>query len=310
MMDWIVFFLIVGGLVASDLWGFDRKDEAPSMRRALVRSAIYVAVAIGFAGWVYWRRGADAGLQFVTGYSLEMSLSFDNIFVISLILGALSIPARYRSRVLFLGIMGAVLLRGAFILTGAFIVGNFQWALIGFGMFLIYTGAKMIRTSDDADISIEDNRTLRILRRVLPISLVLDGRRLFVRGAVTPLLVAIVLVEVADVVFAVDSIPATFAVTTDPFLVLTSNIFAVVGLRSMFFVLEATVHRFDRLGKALAVVLVFIGLRVLVSELTPYDLPVVASLGVVLLILASGIGYSVAWPSGHPLPKRQRPDLL
>lgn len=289
-MDWAIFFGIAAILVTIDLWGFEREAHEPSLLESSLKTVFVVLVACSFGLWLIVERGADAGLQFFTGYVLESSLSFDNVFVISLILGALSIPKAYRSFVLFCGIAGAMVLRGAFIGAGASLVSQFHWVLWGFAAFLIYTGVKMLVSGEDeGEYDIESNRTLRLLRHYLPITKVLHGKALFWKGVMTPLMVAIILVEVADVVFAVDSIPAIFAVTTDPFIIFTSNIFAIVGLRSLFFVLEALVKQFLYLETALSAVLVFIGARVLAGDFLHIDIPTPVSLGIVLAILCAGV---------------------
>jgi tellurite resistance protein TerC len=306
IVDWLLFAALIIGIVAADLHWFG--GDQPPLKTSSIKTAVYVLVALAYGAWIAWGHGYQAALQFYTGYSLEMSLSFDNVFVISLILGALAIPAQYRGRVLFYGIIGAVVLRGIFIGLGAAIVGQFHWVLVGFAGFLLFTGIRMLFDGEDeGEYDIESNKTLRLLRRFVPIATYVPERFFFVpnatiefrgkvvdvRWAATPLFVALVLVEVADVVFAVDSIPATFAITTDPLLVFTSNIFAIVGLRSLFFVLEAAVHRFKYLTPALSIVLVFIGAKVLIEEFTPIELPIPVSLGIVLGILASGIVVSL-----------------
>lgn len=306
-MEWAIFFAVAGGLIALDLWGFGRKAHAPGLRESLLKTAFYVAVALGFGAWIWVERGSTAGMQYITGYALELSLSFDNVFVISLILGALAIPPAYRERVLFLGIMGAIVFRGLFISAGAAIVSQFHWVLVLFAIFLVFTGLKMlwdaVRSSDDDEgYDLGKNRTYALVQRFVPITTQFEGRRLFIKAhvyrdgksirttmAATPIFVAICLVEVADVVFAVDSIPAIFAITTDPYIIFTSNIFAIVGLRSLFFVLEAMVNRFHLLSIALSTVLVFIGLKVLAGEFLHLHMPVEFSLGIVLSMLALGI---------------------
>lgn len=293
--EWVIFAVVAGGLVLLDLFGFDRKSHEPSFRESLLKTALYVSISIAFGAWLWISKGHDKGLEFFTGYALEMSLSFDNVFVISLILGGLAIPTQYRAKVLFLGIVGAVVLRGVFIGLGAAIVSQFHWVLIGFAAFLVFTGIKMLLSKEsEDDFDIEKNRTLKLIRRFFPVTKRLHGSKLFYQGIATPLMVAIVLVEVADVVFAVDSIPAIFAITTDPYIVFTSNILAIVGLRSLFFVLQAMVHRFQYLGTALSAVLVFIGAKVLVAEFLDFHLSTPISLGIVLSILAGGILISLA----------------
>lgn len=305
-MEWLIFSAIGLTLLVVDLVIVDRNTHKTSFREAIFRTAVYVAVAIGFGVWVWVSRGSDAGSKFFTGYALEMSLSFDNVLVISLIFAALGIPAPYRSRVLFLGIIGAVVLRGAFIASGTFLVEHFEWLLIGFGLLLIIAGGKMLLPgAEEEEVDVESSRTLKLLRRFIPVTNRLDDAKLFSGGAATPLFVAIVLIEVTDLVFALDSIPATFAVTTDPFLVLTSNLFAIMGLRSLFFVLEAMIDRFKYLPSSLSVALIFIGVKAIAGVSLDlfgigFDIPAIPSLGFVLGVIAVGIGTS--------LIKKEKPE--
>ena len=313
-INWVIFFALAIGMIALDLFVFDKKAHEPSFAESLRKTAFYVAVALGFGAYITLTMGHELGLQFFTGYALEMSLSFDNVFVISLIFGALAIPPAYRARVLFWGIIGAMVMRGIFIGLGAVIVSQFHWVLVLFALFLLWTGAKMLWDyfkSEDGDEQYdpEQTRTVKLLRRFLPIG-PMDGTKFFGRSSVrnadlntslyaTPLFVALVLVEVTDLIFAVDSIPATFAITTDPFIVFTSNIFAIVGLRSLFFVLQAMVKRFEYLTPALSIVLVFIGEKVLAAEFLHLHLSIPLSLGIVLSILAAGIIVSLFRTKDH-----------
>lgn len=255
----------------------------------LFRSLVYVSLAIAFGGWIWIAFGQESGLQFYSGYMLEMSLSMDNVFVISLIFGALSIPPAARSRVLFWGLLGAAILRGVFIFSGVAIVSEFRWVLILFGIFLIFTGIRMTFVPEEKEVDIEKNRTLRLLRRWFTITPNLAGDRFFVRGAITPLLVALVMVEVADLIFAFDSVPAVLAVTTDPLIVYTSNMFAILCLRSLYFVLEAAVAKFDRLGAAIALILVIVGAKVIAQELFGFEVPVLNMLMAIAFLLAGGV---------------------
>lgn len=295
MTGWLLFAGIVTALFLFDLL---------VKRGAVVRVLSYVLIALAFGAYVWMDRGADAGIKFFTGYTLEMTLSLDNVFVISLIFGALSIPSQYRERVLLIGIVTALVLRGVFIGAGVALVGAFDWLLIICGVFLIYTGIKMLFSDEPEEVDLEKNRVLKFLKRFLPVTSSLFDGRFFVRKyvvaqsggapsaprfAVTPLFVALVLVEIADVVFAADSVPATLAVTTDPFLVYTSNIFAILGLRALYSVLERMVNAFEHLDKAIAVVLAFIGVKVVAAHTVHWEIDNALSLGVVLAVLAVGI---------------------
>lgn len=334
MTHWIAFFVLAAGMIALDLFVFDRKAHEPSFGESVRKTVLYVAVALGYGVWITMSLGTELGLQFFTGYALEMSLSFDNVFVISLIFGALAIPPAYRARVLFWGIIGAMVLRGIFIGLGAAIVSQFHWVLMLFAVFLLWTGAKMLLKyfkggDEDEGYDPEQTRTVKLLRRFIDIGS-MNGAKFFTRQKrrfsdispplselpqrardraagikskaallATPLFVALVLVEVTDLIFAVDSIPATFSITTNPLIVFTSNIFAIVGLRSLFFVLQAMVKRFEYLTPALSIVLVFIGAKVLAAELLHIHMPVSISLGIVLGILAGGIFVSLIRTKDH-----------
>lgn len=292
MFAWIIFAAIVTALFVTDLF---------LKRGALVRVLTYVAIAIGFGAWVWMDRGADDGMKFFTAYALEMSLSLDNVFIISLIFGALAIPPQYRERVLIYGILGALVFRGIFIGFGTVLVGAFDWLLIIAGLFLIYTGAKLVLSHDEPDeIDLDKNRVFKFLKRIMPVTNEIHGTKLFVRRwgkdgvekftlYATPLFVALIMVEIADVIFAADSVPATFAVTTDPFLVYTSNIFAILGLRALYSVLENAVNAFEHLGKAVAVVLVLIGLKVVAAHTIHFHIPNAVSLAIVIGTLALGV---------------------
>ncbi len=293
IIDWLNFGVIFLVLILADLWRSSGKG-IPDLRTAIGKTLICMLVAGCFAAFIWIRRGPESSIEFVAGYALEISLSFDNVFVMSLIMTAMAVPMAQRARMLLCGVAGAVLLRGAFIGAGSAIVSEFRWVLIGFAVFLIWTGGKMLLSSgDDDEPDVENSRTLRFLRRFLPITKDFHGGRFFVGRSATPLFVCLILVELADITFAVDSIPAIFAITTDPFVVFTSNMFAVASLRSLFFVLEAMVERFSKLSTALAVVLTFIGAKVIYAELFHGSISVALSLGIVLAILGGGICWSL-----------------
>lgn len=301
---WLNFLTIILSVMVYDLGLFSKKKDAiPSVKKSLINTLIYIALAIWF-GWSTWADlGPKAGMEFFTGYAMELSLSIDNIFVISLIFSSLAIPAQYRHRVLFWGILGVLLLRGIMIAVGAALITQFSWLLLIFGAFLLFTGFKMLFVENEHG-DIQNNATLKWMQKHLPITKELHKERFFVRlpnpqqparkmTFITPLFVALVLVEIADLVFAVDSVPAVFAVTQDPYIVYTSNIFAIIGLRSLFFLLEDMVHRFEYLSKALAFILIFIGGKITASQLLHYHMPTEISLAIVLTLIASGIGISL-----------------
>jgi tellurite resistance protein TerC len=298
---WWSFLAIVIGLLIFDLGFLHKGDQEIEAKESFILYGGYVAIALAFGAWVWWSHGAQSGLEFYTGYIIEQSLAMDNIFVIATIFSFLAIPRAYQHRVLFWGILGAIVFRAILIGFGAALVTQFSWILFVFGAFLIFTGLKMFKgNAHDSDL--ENNRLLRWLQTRLPVTKALHGNSFTVKQPdektgklktwVTPLFVALVLVEAVDLVFAVDSVPAIFAVTLDPFIVYTSNIFAILGLRSLYFALAAAMHRFEYLQTSLAVILVLVGLKIF---LVPLGIKVdtAISLLATLTILGSGIGYSL-----------------
>ena len=301
---WIVFLAFVLAMVALDLGVFHREDRAPTTADALRWTCFWIALALAFNAAVFvlyennfsWASvptehlsGRDAATQFFLGYVLEKSLSVDNIFVIAMIFSYFGVPLALQHRVLFWGILGAVVLRGVMIALGVALIHRFDWIFYVFGLLLLYTALRMIIIRHD-NLRPEENPLVRLARRWLPVTADFHGRRFFVvrdgRRLATPLFLALLLVESSDVMFAVDSIPAIFAVTTDPFIVYTSNVFAILGLRSLYFVLAGLMDRFKHLKTALIFILVFIGIKMLVHHHHP--VPEAVSLALVLGILAFG----------------------
>ena len=286
---WIGFNAFVLAMVALDLGVFHRKAHAVGLKEAGTWSVVWVALALAFNAWIWLAWGREAGLQFLTGYLIEKSLSVDNIFVFVLLFGFFAVPARLHHRVLFWGILGALVMRGAFIAAGSYVLEQFHWVLYLFGAMLVLTGLKMLRRQ--SSFSPADNPVVRWLRRWLPMTDHYHGERFWVREGgrwlATPLFLVLVLVEASDLLFAIDSIPAIFAVTREPFLVFTANVFAILGLRSMYFLLAGVVHRFIYLKVGLAVVLVFVGLKMLIMDV--YQIPVAVSLLVILAVMAGSI---------------------
>jgi tellurite resistance protein TerC len=277
------------------------------VREAAAWSTVWISLSLGFAGVVYWQMGTRAGLEFITGYLIEYSLSIDNIFVIVLIFSYFRIPDKYQHRVLFWGIIGALVMRGSMIAAGAYLIARFHWIIYVFGAFLVFTGIRMA-THDEADIEPEANPILRLVRRLLPVTHDYRGQQFFVTESVkpggrptlmaTPLFVVLVLVETTDLIFAVDSIPAIFAVTRDPFLVYTSNVCAILGLRSLYFLLAGVIHRFHYLKLGLAVVLTFVGVKMLIGSV--YEIPIVISLVVIASVLITAVIASIVRPRQAP----------
>lgn len=296
---WLSFIAIVIALLVLDLGVLHKKSKEIGIRESLLMSGFYVTLGILFAGFVWSQFGQQASFQYLTGFVIEKSLAMDNIFVIAMIFGYFSIPREYQHRVLLFGILGVIVLRGIMIAAGAAVVENYHWVLYLFAAFLVITGIKMLFSSSEP-YDVENNPVLKFLRKRLPVTERLQGQKFLVRENnpatgklktyVTPLLLALIMIEFADLVFAVDSIPAIFAITTDPFIVYTSNIFAILGLRALYFALAALIHRFAYLKYALSVVLIFIGSKIFIADMLGLaKIPPLISLGVTLAILASGI---------------------
>ena len=305
---WTLFLAIVGAILALDLGVFHREAKVVGPRRALLWTLFCVSLAALFAAWLFWRFGARIGLEFVTGYLIEYALSVDNLFVFLVIFNFFAVPPQFQRRALFWGILGAVVLRGAFILAGTALVARFEWTLYLFGAFLVWTGIKLIGAGEEA-ISIETNPAVRLARRFLPVTSAYHGEKFFVRidGRLlaTPLFLVLVVIDVVDVVFAVDSIPAVFGVTHDPFLVFTSNMFAILGLRALYFLLADFMDRFHYLKYGLGLVLAFVGTKMLIAGF--YHVPIGLSLGVIVLLLGGSVVASFLFPpskgaeSGSPV---------
>ena len=311
---WAVFLGVVATLLVLDLGVLHRKVREIRVGESLWMSGFYIAIALIFGGWVWYELGAQSGEEYLTGFLVEKTLAMDNVFLISLIFTFFAIPPLYQHRVLFWGILGVIVLRAIMIGLGATLVAEFGWLLYVFAVFLIATGIKMLLLGDKMP-DVESNPVLRLLRRMLRITPELRGQRFFVRQPdpatgrkvlwVTPLFVALVLIEIVDLIFAVDSVPAIFAITTDPYIVYTSNIFAILGLRALYFALAAVIHRFKYLKPALALILVFIGAKVFIAGFAGWEkFPASISLGVTVALLAGGIGYSLWRTRAAPAPAR------
>jgi tellurite resistance protein TerC len=294
---WVGFIAFVLAMLALDLGVFHRKAHEIRPKEAGIWTAVWVALALLFAGGLFLLSGRHVALTFLTGYVVEEALSADNIFVMVLIFEYFRVPKVSQHRVLFYGILGALLMRGLFIAVGAALIAKFHWILYVFGAMLVVTGIRMGIKSDD-DFDGEQNRIVRASRRLLPFTNDYHGNSFFVveagRKLATPLLLVLILVELTDLVFAIDSIPAIFGVTTDPFIVFTSNIFAVLGLRSLYFLLAAVVDRFHLLKYGLALILSFVGFKMLSERFIEID--IVLSLSIILGLLAISITASLVWP--------------
>ncbi len=301
---WAGFIAFVLAMLALDLGVFHRKAHSISYREAAIWSAIWVSLSLVFAAGVWWRFGATAGTEFLTGYLIEKSLSVDNIFVFVIVFGAMSIPPVHQHRVLFWGILSALVLRAAMIFAGTAALQRFHWLIYVFGAFLIFTAVRLaleFRKGDDGPK--ENSRLMKLAYRLIPSTPHLDGKHFFTRGPTgrwlaTPLLMTLMLVEVTDVLFALDSIPAIFAVTKDPFIVFTSNIFAILGLRSLFFLLAGMVEQFHYLKAGLAAVLLFVGVKMMLTYVL--HIPAVVSLAIIAALLGAAI--LASWLRTRRLP--------
>jgi len=298
---WIVFGILIPVMLALDLGVFHRRDHVIKVKEALIWSAIWISLALLFNLGIYLIVGHEKALNFLTAYLVEESLSVDNLFVFLLIFTYFCVPAAYQHRVLFWGIMGAIFMRGIFIVTGLTLLTNLHWVIYIFGAFLVYTAARLAFKKEEK-IKPERNPVLRLFRRFVPMTKKYHGNRFLVKGRgrrlATPLLLVLVVIETTDIVFAVDSVPAVLAITQDPFIVYTSNIFAVMGLRSIYFALAGVIQRFYYLTYGLAAILAFLGLKMITSEF--YEVPVMVSLGVVVGILIIAAVFSLIQRKTHP----------
>jgi tellurite resistance protein TerC len=308
---WLLFLGLVIGLLAFDLGVLHKANHDIGIAESLRMSVMYILLGLFFSGFIWWQMNATATAQYLTAFVVEKTLAMDNIFVIALIFGFFAIPREYQHRVLFWGILGVIVLRGIMIGLGATIVDRYNWVLYVFAAFLIFTGIKMLFVADK-EHKIEEKGLIRFLKRRMHVTEEIHGHHFFVKqphpetGRITryatPLFLALITIEIADVIFAVDSVPAVFTITTDPYIVYTSNIFAILGLRALYFALAAILHRFAYLKYALSVLLVFIGSKIFVADLMGWDkFPPEWSLGITFAILGAGVGYSL-WKTGAPKP--------
>lgn len=302
-LEWWIFGGVALALLAVDLLILNRRAHVLSIREATTWSAVVVATALAFGGVVYQASGATAALEYYTGYLVELSLSVDNLFVFILIFSYFTVPADAHSKVLNWGIFGAAVMRGIMVAAGTVVLTRFEWLFIVLGVVLLYTATKMMR-QDNEQIAPDKNPLVRLARRLIPMTPEYDGAKFFVRrgGALvaTPLLIVVLVVEWTDVVFAIDSIPAIFSITRDPFIVYSSNIFAIVGLRAMFFVIADAMGRFRYLKPGVGIILAFVGVKMILIQWV--HLPVLVSLAVILTVLTGSILLSLRRLRHHPDP--------
>lgn len=292
---WLVFAGLIGGLLILDLGVLNRSSHVLSRKEALSWSAAIVALALLFGGFLYWLEGSKTALEFYAGYVVELSLSVDNLFVFLLVFQYFSVPAELQPRVLKWGIFGAMVMRGIMIAAGALLIRELEWIVYIFGAVLVITGIRMFRSGGGARIEPDKNPLVRIARRIFPLTPDYEGQHFFTHPATgrmaTPLLLVLLVVEWSDLVFAIDSIPAVFAITRDPFIVYSSNLFAILGLRALFFVLADAMDRFHYLKPGVALILVFVGIKMTLAHYV--HMPIAWSLLVIVAILAVAVGLSV-----------------
>jgi tellurite resistance protein TerC len=300
-MDWAIFFIIIFGLLALDLGVLNKRDRIMSARESVLYSVFYFSIGLLFGVFVWLHKGATSGAEYFTGFLIEKILSLDNIFLISVIFSFLNIPIKYQHRVLFWGIMGVIILRGILIYLGASLVENFAWVMYIFAVILIYTGFKMLFMGDKP-VDIENSFLLNFIKKNLPYTDKLDGNKFFTsmeiggkkKSFITPLMLALILIEFTDLIFAVDSVPAIFSITTNLFIIYTSNIFAILGLRALYFTILAVIEKFKYLKISLSIILVFIGSKVFIKDLLGLEkFPPVLSLSITIGIILAGVLYSM-----------------
>lgn len=298
---WGIFGVVVLLLLFFDLFLFNRKNEVPNFLHTLVLCIVYILAACVFGVFVIYEEGMDKGMDFFTGFLVEKSLSLDNIFIMSLIFSSLGVPRMYQHRVLFWGILGAIIMRALLIAVGETLISNFHWVLYIFSAFLVYTGVKMFLHKGEDEPAFEESRLFKLVSKNFHVTSKIHGEHFFVKENgkhyITPLFFALIMIETMDVIFALDSIPAIFLITQDVFIVYTSNIFAILGLRALYFLLEAAVHKFTYLKPALSIILIFIGLKIFAPYILGFELEPWHSLSVTFGLLFAGIGLSM-WKSG------------
>ena len=295
--EWVAFAAIITIMMFLDLGVFHKKSHTVSIKESLIWTAVWIALALCFNTWIYFSMGSQLGLEFLTGYVIEKSLSIDNIFVISLIFSYFRVPAQFQHRVLFWGVLGALVFRIIFIFAGVALIQKFHWMIYVFGAFLVYTGINMLKGTDKK-IDIETNPAIQLVRRFFKItpefhgehfSIVKNGTRYF-----TPLFLVLIMIESTDIIFAVDSIPAILAITPDPYIVFTSNVFAILGLRSLYFALNGIMEMFEYINYALSGILVFVGFKMLVSSYI--KVPTLLSVGVIFSLIIISVIASIYFP--------------
>jgi tellurite resistance protein TerC len=307
-VSWAIFAIAVGGLLSLDLFVFHREAKPVRMREATVWVAVWVSLGLSFGGWIFLTRGTTSGAEYLAGYLIEYSLSMDNVFVFAVLFAYFGVPPKYQHRLLFWGVMGAIVFRAIFIVAGTALLSTFHFVIYLFGALLLFTAWRMVTAGTD-HVDPSANPVLRVMRRVVPVTEAFEGQAFFVRRAgklwATPLFAALVVVETSDIMFAIDSVPAILAITQDTFIVFTSNAFAIMGLRSLYFLLAGLIDRFEYLKYGLAALLAFAGLKMLLSDVIHID--VWLSLGIIVAILAASVAISLLATRRRDVPERTPP---
>jgi tellurite resistance protein TerC len=307
-VSWILFVVLVGGLLSLDLFVFHRDAHAVRMREAAIWVAIWVTLGLGFGAWIFLTMGPTSGAEYLAGYLIEYSLSMDNVFVFAVLFGYFAVPPQYQHRLLFWGVLGAIVFRAIFILAGTALLESFHFVVYIFGALLLFTAWRMV-TAGAENVDPSQNPVLRLLRRFMRVTDTYEGQRFFIRREhvlwATPMFAALVAIETSDIMFAIDSVPAILAITTDTFIVFTSNAFAIMGLRSLYFLLAGLIERFEYLKYGLAALLAFAGLKMLLSDVIHLDVWV--SLGIIVGILLVSVVVSLVATRDRGIPEQTPP---
>ena len=308
IVSWIIFAVAIFGLLSLDLFVFHREAKPVRMREAATWVAVWVTLGLSFGGWIFLTRGSTSGAEYLAGYLIEYSLSMDNVFVFAVLFAYFAVPPAYQHRLLFWGVLGAIVFRAIFILAGTALLASFHFVIYVFGALLLFTAWRMVTAGTD-NVDPSANPVLRAMRRVIPVTNEYEGQKFFTRRNgklwATPLFAALVVVETSDIMFAIDSVPAILAITTDTFIVFTSNAFAIMGLRSLYFLLAGLIDRFEYLKYGLAALLAFAGLKMLLSDLIHIDVWV--SLGIIVAILLMSVIISLLATRDRPTPDQSPP---
>jgi tellurite resistance protein TerC len=309
IISWVIFAVAIFGLLALDLFVFHREAKPVRMREAGAWVAVWVALGLAFGGWIFVTRGTTSGGEYLAGYLIEYSLSMDNVFVFAVLFAYFGVPAAYQHRLLFWGVLGAIVFRAIFIVAGIALLERFHFVVYLFGLLLLFTAWRMVTAGTD-NVDPSKNVFLRLIRRVIPVTDGFEGQSFFTRRNgklwATPLFAALVVIETSDIMFAIDSVPAILAITTDTFIVFTSNAFAIMGLRSLYFLLAGLIDRFEYLKYGLAALLAFAGVKMLISDVVHLD--VWLSLGIIVAILGASIAFSLVATRDEEVPDATPPE--